>query len=77
MAVASRGKKGKRDQQVEDPFFDVAEAAAYLGRHDRWVRRQVEEGTIRYAKMGLYLSFRKSWLDEYIEQHTVMPEDES
>jgi excisionase family DNA binding protein len=75
MAVASRGKKSQKDQ-VEDPFYNAGEAAAYLGQTERWVRRRVGEGTIRYAKMGLHLRFRKSWLDEYIEQHTVTPEGE-
>lgn len=75
MAVANRGKKSNRD--VEDPFFDVAEAAAYLNQTDRWVRRQVNEGKIRFARMGLHLRFRKSWLNEYVDDHTVTPEDGS
>jgi excisionase family DNA binding protein len=64
----------KSKPAIEDPFFDVAEAAAYLNQSDRWVRRQVEEDKIRYVKMGKFLRFRKSWLDEYVEEHTVTPE---
>jgi excisionase family DNA binding protein len=67
----------KSKAPIEDPFFDVADAAAYLGQQDRWLRRQVEEGNIRYAKMGLYLRFRKSWLDEYVAEHTVMPDGDA
>lgn len=67
----------KSKSAVEDPFFDVAEAATYLNQTERWVRRQVEEDKIRYAKMGNFLRFRKSWLDAYVEDHTVTPEDGS
>lgn len=62
---------------MDDPFKDVAEAAAHLKQTERWVRRQVEEGNIRYAKMGNHLRFRESWLEAYIEEHTVTPEGDS
>lgn len=67
----------KSKPKVEDPFFDVAGCAEYLNQTERWVRRQVNEGRIRYTRMGNLLRFRKSWLDEYVEEHTVTPEDGS
>jgi excisionase family DNA binding protein len=69
--------KSNASVQVDDPFYGVEKAADYLGQTERWVRRQVEEGKIRYSKMGNTLRFRKSWLDEYIEETTVMPEGDS
>jgi excisionase family DNA binding protein len=61
---------------VTDPFLDVAETAVFLNQTERWVRRQVNEGKIRFTRMGLHLRFRQSWLDEYVETHTVTPEGE-
>lgn len=68
--------KSRTKSEVDDPFMDVAEAAAHLKQSERWVRRQVEERKIRYSKMGLHLRFRKSWLEEYIAETTVAPESE-
>lgn len=71
----SKAKAPSRSKpKVEDPFFDVAGCAEYLNQTERWVRRQVNEGKIRYTRMGNLLRFRKSWLDEYVEEHTVTPE---
>ena len=71
------GTKSKAKVEVEDPFYDVAGCAAYLNQTERWVRRQVNDGKIRYTRMGNLLRFRRSWLDEYVEEHTVTPEDQS
>lgn len=64
----------KSKSKVEDPFFDVAECAAFLNQSERWVRRQVNEGRIRYTRMGNLLRFRQSWLENYVESNTVTPE---
>lgn len=69
----SAKSKTKGKPEVDDPFFDVAEAATYLNQTERWVRRQVNEEKIRYTRMGKLLRFRKSWLDAYVEEHTVTP----
>jgi len=60
----------KAKPEVEDPFLTVEEAAAFLNQTPRWVRRQVEEENIRYAKLGRGLRFRQSWLEEYVAAHT-------
>ena len=58
----------------DDPVLDVAQAATYLGQTERWVRRSVEERRFKFARLGRRLAFRRSWLDEYVEQQTVAPE---
>jgi excisionase family DNA binding protein len=63
--------KGRPD----DPVLDVAEAAAYLGQTERWVRRSVEERRFKFARLGRRLGFRRSWLDDYIESSVVEPND--
>lgn len=55
---------------IEDPFFNIAEAAAYLGQTERWVRRQLEEGTLPRTKMRRTVRLRKSGLDKWIAEHT-------
>lgn len=61
---------------VDDPFFDFAEAAIYLGQSERWVKGQHAEGNLPYTRMGRMVRFRKSRLDAYIEEHTTLPEGE-
>ena len=60
----------KSTSEVEDPFLTVEEAAVFLNQTPRWVRRQVEEARIRYARLGRGLRFRESWLEEYVAAHT-------
>lgn len=69
MAVANRDEKSHT--AVEDPFLTVGEAAAFLGQSPRWVRRQVEEEAIRFARFGRGLRFRQSWLERYVEENTT------
>jgi excisionase family DNA binding protein len=68
-AKAPTGGKAK----VEDPFFSVAECAAYLNQTERWVRRQVEEGGLPFTKMRSRLRFRKSAVDEWIAENSFTP----
>ncbi len=58
---------------IPDPFYDVEQAAAYLGQTPRWIRRSVEEKRIRHAHHGRKLAFRRSWLDEYSAGQVVEP----
>lgn len=67
----------KEKSNTSDPFYSMAEAAEYLGQRPRWLKGQLEKGTIQHAKMGRLVRFRKSWLDAYIEEHTVTPESGS
>lgn len=60
-------------EQVDDPFYDVAGCAAYLGRTERWVRRNVNDGNLPYVRMGLRLAFRRSTLEKWIEEHANAP----
>lgn len=62
------------ETKIEDPIFDVAGAAKYLGQTERWIRRSVAEERFRFARLGRKLAFRRSWLDEYVESRTIDPE---
>jgi excisionase family DNA binding protein len=54
----------------DDPFFNVAEAAVYLNQTEKWVRRNLEEGTLPRTKMRRLVRFRKSHLDKWVEENT-------
>jgi excisionase family DNA binding protein len=58
-----------------DPYYTVAEAAEYLNKSKRWVRRQVDERRIRHTHLGRGLAFRRSWLDDFAEAGVVEPEE--
>lgn len=73
--TVSKAKTPTRSKfEIDDPFFDVAGAAAYLGRSERWVRGAVAERRVPYVKMNKRLAFRKSALDAWVEAHTVEAE---
>ena len=63
---------------MTQPLLTSAEAVAYL-RLDRQGLRQPKEalrwlcrtGKLRYTKIGRYLRFRQSWLDELIDGASV------
>jgi excisionase family DNA binding protein len=74
--VVSTKTKKQAGRQIDDPFFDFAEAAEYLGQSVRWVKGQHGEGNLPSTKMGRLVRFRKSHLDRYIETHTVAPDGE-
>lgn len=66
--------KSKSKTEVDDPFFNMEEAAKYLGQSKRWVKGQLAEGNLPVTKMGRLVRIRKSHLDRYIEEHTKTPE---
>jgi len=79
VAATSKTKTRRRVtpvEQVDDPFYDVAGCAAYLGRTERWVRRNVNEGKLPYVRMGGRLAFRQSQLEQWIEENTTDPQGE-
>ncbi|HYH52629.1 MAG TPA: helix-turn-helix domain-containing protein [Solirubrobacterales bacterium] len=73
-ATAKAGRKSKTNSQIDDPLFDMAEAAEYLGMTERWMKDQLQYGTIPRTKLGRLNRFRKSHLDKWIEENTTMPE---
>jgi excisionase family DNA binding protein len=64
------GTQATRSSTQDDPFFTVAEAAAYLNQTEKWVRRHLEEGDLPRTKMGRLVRFRKSHLDKWIAERT-------
>ena len=49
------------------------EAAAYLGRGERFLRRLVFERRIRYRKVGRFLAFDRADLDAFLDAQVVEP----
>jgi excisionase family DNA binding protein len=59
-------------------LLDVPGAADYLGTSERHIRRLVEERRVPYCKLGpgrsARLRFDSARLDDWLDQHTVEPE---
>jgi excisionase family DNA binding protein len=55
-----------------DPVLLIPEAAAYIGRDERFVRQLVERRTVPYLKLGRRVAFRRSTLDAWLDS-TVVP----
>ena len=59
-------------------FLDVRGVADYLGTSERHIRRLVEERRIPFVKLGpgrsARLRFDTSRVDDWLDQHTVEPE---
>jgi len=49
------------------PLFDLGEAAAYLHKSERWVRRAFSERTVPTIKVGRSVFVRRADLDALIE----------
>jgi excisionase family DNA binding protein len=54
-------------------LLDVAEAAAYLGVPETYVRRLVLEKRVTYYKLGKYLRFKPCDLDALVDAGRVEP----
>ena len=52
-------------------LLNKQEAAIYLGVTPRWMTESVTLRRIPYVKLGHYVRFRRSDLDDYIEANTV------
>ncbi len=52
-------------------LIDIGDVATLLGRSERFVRRLVEENRISFVKVGKYVMFRRSDVDEWIDARTV------
>jgi excisionase family DNA binding protein len=53
--------------------LNFKEAALYLGRGERFLRRLVFERRIRYYKVGKFLSFERADLDAFLKAEVVEP----
>jgi excisionase family DNA binding protein len=57
--------------EQEKYWFNVAEAAEYLGVTERWLRRQIDNRTIDYNQPGGRIRFRKDVLDELLDASDI------
>ncbi|MCO4239573.1 helix-turn-helix domain-containing protein [Pseudarthrobacter sp. MDT3-28] len=53
------------------PVYTPATAAEYLGMTERQVRDAVRKNRITYVRLGQYLRFRITDLNEYLDANTV------
>jgi len=62
-----------RDDSETDAseLLNVGALSAYLGVKPSWVYRQVEQKAIPFLKMGKYLRFRKSIIDEWVNTRHI------
>lgn len=56
---------------TEPQYLTIEQTAEYLNVTVRAIRNWIAFGTIEYVKMGKYVRFRKSYLDQWIEKNTV------
>lgn len=80
LAEATTAVAGVRPAAVESArephgLLDVAEAAAYLGVNESFVRRLVLERRIRYFKVGRFVRFRPADLDGFVDAGRCDPVD--
>src|SRR4051794_18290799 len=58
---------------VSEPFVSVAEVAERLGMPRSWVYKQVQARTIPCYKLGHYVRFRPSEIEEWVRSRRVAP----
>jgi excisionase family DNA binding protein len=68
-AIASRVVEllGQQDRSSSSPWLDVDQAAVYIAASRQRLYDLVHAGTLRPARDGRRLLFRREWLDEYLE----------
>lgn len=52
-------------------LIDIEAVATRLGRSQRFVRRLVEDNRIQFVKVGKFVMFDPSHINEWIESRTV------
>ena len=52
----------------DNTIFDVQELAQYLKVKKQWIYDKIHKNEIPYYKVGKYPRFRKSIIDEWLEQ---------
>lgn len=58
---------------ITPALLTIEEAAAYLNTTVRHLRRLKAEERIPYTLVGKFLRFRRSELDEWIDENTFFP----
>lgn len=59
----------------DKPIFTAQTAADYLGMTERQVYDAARKRRITFVRVGQYLRFRQTDLDEYLERMTVHADD--
>ena len=57
--------------ELNQGLIDIGDVATLLGRSERFVRRLVEENRIAFIKVGKYVMFRRSDVEDWIDARTV------
>ncbi len=57
--------------ELNQGLIDIGDVATLLGRSERFVRRLVEENRISFIKVGKYVMFRRSDVEDWIDARTV------
>ena len=66
------------DATTNSPWLTLGEAATYVRRGRRWLRKEATDGRVRHAIVGgrKEMLFRREWLDQHLEDlatPTIMP----
>jgi excisionase family DNA binding protein len=56
-----------------DTIFNLKEISEYIKLPKSWIYRQTSERTIPFIKAGRYVLFKKSEIDEWLEEKSVNP----
>ncbi len=60
----------------QDPWLTLKQGAAIVQTHEATLRREIQRGRLRAARVGgrRSIRFRRSWLDAWLEASTVTVE---
>jgi len=61
--------------EVEPMLYDKQEAATYLRTTERHVERLVEQGAIGHSRVGRFVRFTESDLQDYLDRTHVEPKE--
>lgn len=67
----------RRPSQVSEPLIDARVAGRLLGVPHTWVLAQAREGRIPHHRLGHYVRFRRSDLEEWLRETRLGPVDPS
>lgn len=72
-AVTARLLKTQTPKTTPEPdkLMDIPDLMEYLGMSDRWVRQEIAEFRLPHFKIGRYIKFRKSEIDEHLRRCAV------
>jgi excisionase family DNA binding protein len=59
---------GNDESETGDIIFDVESLAQYLRVKEQWIYEKVHNNEIPHYKVGKYLRFRKSTIDDWLKK---------